>query len=476
MIPRRQVTRLVAPFGYRQPWQESVNAVSSSYWRQEDPGNQRLLRHIDNLVKSASSAAEPIGKRWVLSAAGREHYGLPPSPELAIQISIGDEQYQCHLLAVELYLFETNVGFLVFDVDYPADYTLDDMIQANYHLKKFTLPALELTFEAQGKRQACRFSEAVRRVVEPFDWETFFEQDDLLIALVYYMALLPQPAASSREPDRFMEWVGSRLFRMRRSFTHSFKAAPEQDRLAVQDEVESVFQNSHWGISMEAMANLAYLTGDPNTDEFFEGAYIHNVKTTYFYLYLLGLHQRYALLMLSIMASRLPAQLTGLQDGGVISELQERMAIFTLRGSFRQVSNVTHQSRLYDKLRSMLRIEELMEELDTELEVLSSLAEVRARRREERQRIEEEKRKALLEKRQVRFHNYVMIMSTLFVVISTVADAFGLIDTLRSRGLPPLYSTSFYLLSAVSIVIGILVLLMFGVLISNWRFHRKHSR
>jgi hypothetical protein len=109
--------------------------------------------------------------------------------------------------------------------------------------------------------------------------------------------------------------------------------------------------------------------------------------------------------------------------------------------SFRQVRYVIHQSRLYDSFG---------------------------------RHYEELHRESMVETRQARFQNYVIIMTTLFVVISTFADMLTLIDMLQARKFPPLHSELFYLLIALSVIIGGFVLLMFGVLFSNWRFRRKH--
>ncbi|RKN77076.1 hypothetical protein [Paenibacillus ginsengarvi] len=483
-IPCQQITKLVAPFGYRRSLEECQEVLPDNLWQFSDPMNQRLLRHIDNLVKKPSHGAQPIGRRWLLSEAGRLAFGIPSASESELLLQMDQQRYVFYIHSVELYLFETNVGFVVFNIQFPAKYTLDQMIQANFHLKKFTLPQLQITYDEQGNRRSVNLGASVRSMVEPFDWETFFEQDELLIALVYSMALLPQVETDQNEFDI---WLGRKLFHMRRSFADSFKPTHEQCMLLGQ-EVEPVFQNSYWGASMEGMANVAYLTGDSSTDHFFKETYINNVNTTYFYLYILALHQRFALLMLSILASRLPAQLERvmltnetneiLDNKGyeLISELQERMTFFTLRSSFTQVSNVTHQARLYEKLRHTLRIEDLMQELHTELEVLSSLAHVREQKREERQRMKEQHNEAIVEKRQNRFQSYVMLMTTLFVVISTFADSLNVVGMVQNRTFPPLYSGPFYLLLSFGLLIAGAVAMMFWVMISNWHFKKRYTK
>lgn len=163
---------------------------------------------------------------------------------------------------------------------------------------------------------------------------------------------------------------------MRRSFKGSYKPAVNEYDLNHHAEVYHPFENSYWGVSLEGMANLTHLTKDSKTNRFFLGNYYGNLERSYSYLYLLALHQRYALLNTTIQAAQLPNTMNAyLQSDDPkakeqLQMLKEKMVFFTLRSSHRQVSSSTHQSKLYEIMRSVFKIEELMNELHFKLDTI----------------------------------------------------------------------------------------------------------
>ena len=72
------------------------------------------------------------------------------------------------------------------------------------------------------------------------------------------------------------------LYEMRRSFTDSY--LPSQHDLAIGNnrEIFQAFGNSFWGVSMEDVSNIAFLTGEEKTDKFFENSFFNILERTYF--------------------------------------------------------------------------------------------------------------------------------------------------------------------------------------------------
>src|SRR5690606_39133104 len=105
--------------------------------------------------------------------------------------------------------------------------------------------------------------------------------------------------------------TASYLFYMGRSFKRTYKPSGREFILDQNPYVYEAFENSFWACSLEGLANLSFLTGDSGTDNFFQTQFPQHVETTYAYLYLIALHQRYGLLYLSTKASRLPRSISG---------------------------------------------------------------------------------------------------------------------------------------------------------------------
>jgi hypothetical protein len=169
---------------------------------------------------------------------------------------------------------------------------------------------------------------------------------------------------------------------------------------------------------------------------------------------MLALHQRYALLNLSILASEI--KLTKNSEINIINELKEKIIMFNLRCSFRHVTNITHHSNLYKMIRKNLQIEELMAELQGELTTLSTMIEMEYHN-------ENERKKAIEEKKQNRFNMVIVLATTAFVMVSTAADAWSVLNVFTDdiRGNIPSFKSLAYI-----IIISLIVLLGLNGLIS----------
>ncbi|MEN8905610.1 MAG: hypothetical protein ABF289_06580, partial [Clostridiales bacterium] len=102
-------------------------------------------------------------------------------------------------------------------------------------------------------------------------------------------------------------------------------------------------------------------------------------------------------------------------------KLKEKMIMFNLRCSFRHVTNVTHHSKLYEMIRKNLQIEELMGELHSELSMLSAMIEMEYHN-------ENEIKKETENKKQNRFNMVIILATTAFVMVSTAADAWSVLN------------------------------------------------
>lgn len=202
------------------------------------------------------------------------------------------------------------------------------------------------------------------------------------------------------------------------------------------------------------MTNLTYLVDEENTNSFIEGSYYGNLGKNYLYLYILSLHQRYALIHMTMQVSELPNRLTDYishrndkDSYKELTSLMGKMTFFTLRCSYKQVSNITHQAKLYDIIRSSLKIEDLMNELHFEFESLSSIISLKNSEEQSKQlelekasrALEEERAKVEGKRTKIKedpsqsFSTFIAVISIFFVTISTLGDGWAVLEKLSKK-------------------------------------------
>lgn len=454
-----QLNKLIVPFSYNKDYSLMLNKLckqneNSSYWHDEDLDTDRLFHHISKLIHFNDEWEETIGRRFVITDEGRAKLELPTKDQLVYLIHKRKkpEYYYLCIKQVELFLFETQVGFIAYELEhldnpqdneagYPyqhlkkvPDLSVDTIINANYFAKSFKRKNDLDTYyyEKKGTNQkGFRLASITSKIIDDFDVDSFFEheaksnENTASNALVYSALVLGKPFI--REGDS-QEKLGKYLYYMRRAFKPSYKPAPREFELEKNPNIMQFFANSYWGISMEGLTNIVYLIEDDDvTNNFMLSGYTHNLENAYFYIYILALNQRYTLL-------RFFGQV-GSPTGNNIIKSRQHIARFWLRSLFRQVSNVDHQDHLYKRIHKVLGIEDLLEELHSELGLLADLS-----------LIQEQQQESI-------FQGRVMILSTIFVGISTAQSVWTMYTYYKGNLFPILFSWHFWLFFAALFII-----------------------
>lgn len=414
---------LIVPFAYRVPYSDCHGTVHADRFEMKDMKADRLFDYAAHLVSADPDRHEAIGKRWIMRQAARKIYGLPHNYHHPISLATKQQQWTIAINDIQLYLFETQTGFLVYQIEFLDAPPMDEQVEAMYYLKKLMNYSHELTFEQRVSKETSvsrtvQLSEMSCQVVRELDIATFFEgeTDHPTEALVYSSVLL----GSSKAGDS----IGDYLFHMRRSFKASYKASAAERDIGGNPDVLTLFDNSRWGISLEGLGNIVTATDDEVTNAFFSSTYFHHIENTYLYLYILALHQKYALHYLTVQASELSHQLSLHQDNPeeqsrILIGMKEKIVNFLLRSSYKQVSRSSHHALYYEWIRSRLHIDDMFHEIHEALEALASLTEVA----EKKQREEEEDRKR---RAADRFNKKITGISAIFLPLSIVTGIYGM--------------------------------------------------
>lgn len=154
-------------------------------------------------------------------------------------------------------------------------------------------------------------------------------------------------------------------------------------------ETYAAFGNSIWASSLEGIANIVWDNKSAKNNAFISNHYFGvdeegrrrgNLSNGYFFMYIVALHQRYALLNLFKKAARVPNSLQEMiekKNGkSIMLDLIENMSIFKIKYRYKTVSAITHYNKLYDLICDSLRIDQMLEELDSEIQGLQSLIQI----------------------------------------------------------------------------------------------------
>jgi hypothetical protein len=453
---KSQTTYLIIPFGFKHELSRTLDLINLNrdiFEPAENEVRDHFFDHIECLVKSNADLQMSIGQKYTLKHAKRKEMGLPPNTNSRLELIVKDNKLAIiSIEEIHLYLFESQVGFLTIKICFTPDTSLDHIIEANYYLKKFIQRDIQLKFKTGPNIEDTKgviLGDLISELTSTLDVATFFEADKQkpTKALIFSSSLL-----NYSFQDR--EQLNASLFRISRGFKSSYLP----NKMALQTNTSqgllSLFQNSHWGVAFEGLANIVE-HADEKTNRFFDSNYSSNLEKTYFYMYILTLHQRYGLLNFSIQVSELSRRYEELTKNPIeqldyVTKVYQKLVAFKLRSTFSQVSNVTHQDELYAEMRSVLKIDILLKELHFEMDTLNSLMEIAAKR-------EQLKREEITKHENERFHQVVGLLSFLFVPMGLLTGFWGMnFDFLQS------YSGRYFLITA--ILLYVVCFMMYHVL------------
>lgn len=182
--------------------------------------------------------------------------------------------------------------------------------------------------------------------------------------------------------------VGEDLFRLRRGYKGVYHPSKALRQTEDHQEVYHPFDGVVHGISIEGAAILLLDDGKtPFFDEFQD-----RVRRRYFTLFLMALHQRVALERLSTCSARFPRLHPDSKHPKDLLKaarhLREAAFNFTLHHTFVWVGAVTMYQEVYERMRSVMRVPALHEDLRDDLLELDELME--RKDREDREAAERE--------------------------------------------------------------------------------------
>lgn len=544
------VNNLVIPFAYSlsEGYENLIKKlISKGNWSiaKIDSKQNELFEHIKSFT--ADSIKEIENSNAILLQMTEDNQTFPKNKTILYDKKNPFSKFKFR--SIQLYIIKSEIGFLIINLDYSNVNTLSEVISINDAVKSLKksdtfFEILEYDYFNYSK---CK-SEIIKQISSKEQKESYckitvFESDETQHCVEYiHKSKLNNPNDNiivlSKEPSQvyclnlfdfkqcICEWLSdfsiitffneyesgsksmklplkayvftapiivnegyseneilSMFFRLRKAYKLTYKPSQMEMNIESNPEIYRPFEDSFWGVSKEGVANLTY-----SSNSFFINNYSNNLKT-YFYIYLLALHQYYGLLFLAREVAKLPNSKNELNSEGSIAillNLRAKINFFFLKNIFFDVSHITHQSCIYRKMIENFGIKILLEELQYEVDRITEI--VRQEYEEEQKsneikRIEEiksnEKKQKIAEKQeeQKRTKTYNSLTSIIAIISvicwfpSIVISIWDIIDKINGKKIP-FYNTYFF---SLSILIPLIILSIPVSIIAKFIFRWKRS-
>lgn len=414
-----QINIHIIPFCFVESYEDALEHYKTSeFWDPVDPDKEDLNQYVENMI-SKNEHHETVGVRFKLNKNqnSRRNYNLPDKPNSLIEFYMNSNKNDDKALLefkvsdIELYLFETKIGFLLLNLELGHnDKTLEmsDYVDFNYYFKKISFSDHWIRFQ-----RVVGFNKTTReKSVECVDLrlkDLITNMIDLEVETYFSDKSSPQyaiPFTSYTTDDSICEKVVvENLFLLRHSFKSTYQIPDSEYNLCANREVYKPFNNIYWGIATEGITSIV-IDSDISSTRFSNQMLPQKIRKTYLYMYIIVLYWKYSLDRFNIAAGKLPKRsmdyFSSARDGvrtlnavhyNQITELRESLIMFKLRSVFRDFTNISHQRKVLEMIESTYSIDKMFAEIDESIEVLEKKVSILIERNErEKEKLREERR------------------------------------------------------------------------------------
>lgn len=399
------------------------NITPSNGWEPMQPENRYLHRYVFERF---------VGQRQ--GVMDSYHFHIDPDFARTHGLSLGslystaakkykDQQkvyFQFKISDVQLFAFNTTVCILAFELHFEDDDPLK-IATAQYYLRKIATERVHLVEDGTDAKQesfvdiaSCLLADAAKTI--PLDFFFYAARNNEKANFLTYVDV---PKKENYDEELFfLKWCYHDGF--------DFSAA-------AYDSCSETFQqneNTYWGISVSAAVCLVYR--DEKSKAFVEKRFQTNFRKQYLMTYILLLHQKYVMyLFLTKMSVGISGKLAELE------QYKERLYNFETNYMFSYISEVPQYQNFYQAVRKTFALDQLFKEVQ---EPLNQLTEIQRQEAEKEQKAYDEK------------INTALTALSLLTIISTIADALGLMENLD-------WLVATNVARVIQIVLGVFVLL-----------------
>jgi len=329
--------------------------------------------------------------------------------------------------AVQLVLFSIGVGFVVIQAAPHSD-SLAEWLDF-VHAFRFLRGRSEITIRAEKRKSREETVAFVPAGVLDSTSDHTFSFMDVIAGLLTTAAsqgatwwrpvfvpdtCLPFTNISVRgasEEDRTAV-----IYRMRNFFHATQDIHPSSEDLKPDHPMSLAYTANQWFLF--SLNGGAFASFDAPDTEFFKTTLPGHLRNIYFLAFLLVLHQRFALAMLSEQVVQHGLNGTEEEQLEAFKRIRDSLLLFTARGYFTQAMQSDHHHRYYRKWQEVLQIPQLYDEVRDEVRDMYERSTLCLRQRDDERERREEKRDKRLEER-------LSLLGLLFAVPALIVGFLG---------------------------------------------------
>lgn len=384
------------------------------YWRAKSQNNKYFLKYIvDKLIPESNSVC---CRPYLMDDNVRSDLGIIESScNCYIETMKYAEgvTFSLRINEILLFMFDTNIGFIVYKIEHESTDSAYRIASKNYHLKKIHNTILytrkddgtnsTLVIASASINSLSTLTEYILNKTISSETQIFFnycEKSERRSNILTHYNLKLEHKLCDDDQDE----IDKILFYLKRNYHYQW------DRDAG-DKIknEEYFRASpyiHWGITSEATICLT-LT-DPET-YFISNSFYDNYHSYYLYIYILALHQKYALYYF----------LTKFSVNSNIEQLESylsELADFRAKYVFQIISESETYQTVYNKTRNSFALDNLFTDIDEQVNRVIDIKKV----------INDKKND-----KQANHINLILGILTFFSLFSALVDLNTLIDWLK---------------------------------------------
>ncbi|OQW99075.1 MAG: hypothetical protein BWK80_63495 [Desulfobacteraceae bacterium IS3] len=385
-------------------YQKKEKAVT--IWEDQKFPEDDLLAAVSKYLNAGNSSMT-TARAWKLSDALRDTFGFGADWHLKTAQGNIPFSFGKGASAIQLALFRVGVGFLTIQAK-PKNENTDDWLNFLY---AFRFIRGQRNISLQGQRRTGFDSETKTPLYSPFFPEPaggIAKHPDGTGTLSEILTALLNNGVIYRFPDQWWrevfipgqmlpfaalfvkgiseEQVPHLLYKLRNFFHSGQGNSPSPEDLKSDHPSRLPYDREQWfNFSLEGGTFLAV---NPQDTPFFNQTLPDHLKDHYFLLFLLALHQRFALMMLSEKVAHnwliKTDKASAVKREDIFEDIRSQMLLFTARGYFAQIMQRDHHHRCYLKWQEIFQTERLYREISDEIREMHEYAMMQQYRRLER--------------------------------------------------------------------------------------------
>jgi hypothetical protein len=367
----------------------TISGAETAVWEPDSFPAEDLVAHVAKYLNADEHNSRESASLLRIRDEVRDHVdGLGANVAWALKWS--SREFRFSFEEIELATFRAGIGFLTLAVrphsDDPHDWL--DFVHAFRFTRGRRAPRL-------AAERSVGFDAATKtKLVEPFVpvWAspTWSTDGGRLANLISHLLMDP---ARTHDPDPWIsevfipgqllpfsaymvddaqpEEIVTLRFQMQRSLPARQPVAPPDSPAMPRHLLE--YSAGQWFIF--SLDGGAFLAANAPTSEFFRVTLPQHLESQYFLLFLLALHQRFALMTMSIAVCE-AALLSGEQRFAAFQSIQRRLLEFTARGLFKQAMQRENHHVVYARWQEVFDLDRLYAEVRDEVSDLAVEARV----------------------------------------------------------------------------------------------------